>query len=189
MSEPMRNQPARWPADSTGSIFLARVISRLPDDDLWTGLCSGELVARVYCVGRTDFGPIPLSPLAFLTADREQVMSDCQIDVRETDYRRPAAIRRAIPVPHWLYVTRSSLESFMKAKPAASVAAEGRAVRHLAEQLRLNPDMAKEKAMIACADFNLGPRAFERVWPSARSEAGLPAKGSAGRKSKRKSQQ
>lgn len=127
MNEPLRGHPEEWPSDTRECIFLGRVLGRLSDDDVWRALRSGQLEPRVWCVGRTDFWPIPLSPVEFLGAERDQVLDRCQIDVRETDQRRPVAIRRRIPVPHWLYVTRASLDRFVKAKPAATVATEQRA--------------------------------------------------------------
>jgi hypothetical protein len=177
-----------WPADSSASIFLARATAGLSDDVLWAALCSGELVARVYCVGRTDFGPVPLSPLEFLKVDRAAVLKRYQIDVRESDLRRPAATRRVIPVPHWLYVTRASVAKLMKRKPAATVAAETRAVAHLADLLKRNPEMKVSQAREACAGFNLSGLGFKtRIWPAAREEARLPRRASSGRKSVRKS--
>jgi hypothetical protein len=187
MSELTRTPEEGWPADSTGSIFLGRVVDQLSDDELWSALCSGKLEARIYCVGRTDFGPIPLSPLGFLSADRDQVLGRYQIDVRETDRRRPITIRRAIPVPHWLFVTRASLDKFMEAKPAATAGAEDRAAKHLAGVLKMDPDMKRQDALHECRKFNLTNRGFQnRVWPKARQLAKLPP-ARAGAKSKRKS--
>jgi hypothetical protein len=110
------------PPDSQACIFLARAFSRLSKDKLWKALCSGEISARVYCVGRSDFAPIPLSPMEFLRVDQDQTFENCQIEVRESDRRRPARIRRLIPVPHWLYVTRDSLEKFVKTSSATTAA-------------------------------------------------------------------
>jgi hypothetical protein len=185
------DRPDQWPPDSRACVFLARIAVRFSKEELWAALCSGELTARIYCVGRKDFAPIPLSPLAFVQAERDQVLADCQIWVRETDTRRPAAIRRIIAVPHWLYVTRESLEKFEKARPGATTAAEGRVAKVLADHFRRNPKMTRSEAAELCSNYNFGPRAFDRVWSGGRSLAELPAHGSAGRprKSLRKSPQ
>jgi hypothetical protein len=177
----------RWPPDFPACIFLGRLAVRLSNEEIWRGLLSGELEAHVYCDGRTDFEPIPLSTMAFLRADRDQVLAQYKIEIRETDQRRPVAMRRAIPVPHWLFVTRGSVDKFLRSQPDTTVAAEARAIKHLAAQLRTKPDMTKNSARLACADFELGLRPFERVWPKARIEAGLPAQSRAGRKSRQKS--
>jgi hypothetical protein len=179
MSEPIHEH--QWPTDSRECVFLGRAAFQLSDNDLlWNGLRLGTLSARVYCVGRTDFAPVDLSPLALLNADREQVLGTWQIEVRETDRRRPARIRRAIPVPHWLYVTRDSFDKFMKARPAATTAAEGRLVERLFPELERNNAMKRAQA----ANFlNLDPKsqAFVRIWPEARKKAGLSERALPGR--------
>jgi hypothetical protein len=60
------DNPDEWPPDSTGSVFLARALAELPHDVIWKGLKSGELESRVYCVGRTDWGPVPISSIVRL---------------------------------------------------------------------------------------------------------------------------
>ena len=136
-----------WPADSRECVFLGRAASQLSDNDLlWNGLRLGTLSARVYCVGRTDFAPVDLSPLAFLNTDREQVLTTWQIEVRETDQRRPAAIRRVIPVPHWLYVKRTSLNKFMKARPGATGTAEGRAAKLQRTRITITKEQRVKRA-------------------------------------------
>ena len=193
MSDKFLDCPERWPPDlreeCAGTdtvkeyVFLARVAAQLSGNDLWTALRSGELAACVYRVGRTDFAPVPLSALEFLKAGnvaetndeaededaaqvlsvRDRVLTECQIDVRETDRRRPAAIRRVIPVPHWLYVTRTSLDKFMKARPAATSVAEKRTARHLAPKLKLDPNMTRAQAA-SFLDLDPRSRSFDRIW-------------------------
>lgn len=182
MSDALRDHPEEWPPDTSECIFLGRVLNRFSDDDVWTALRSRELEPRAYSVGRTDLGPIQFSPLVFLGMDKDAVFANCQIEMLEKDTRRPAAIRRRIPVPHWLYVTRASLEKFTKKKPATS-GAEDRATRHLAGLLRENKDLKKEQARKACERFNLSGQGFDdRVWPDARELARLPRLSRAGRK-------
>jgi hypothetical protein len=105
------------------------VVPLFPADELWTALCSGDLQALVYCEGRRDFDPIPLSAAEFFYADKDTVLASCQIEIREEDTRRPVRWRRRIPVPHWLYVTRVSLAKcraeLAEAKPAASTQPRG----------------------------------------------------------------
>jgi hypothetical protein len=98
-----------WPPDTRECMFLGRALKIVPAEKLWAKLISGEIAARVYCVGRIDYAPIPISPLVFLNADPDDTLQRYQIDVREDDRRRPAAIRRRIPVPHWIYVPLDSL--------------------------------------------------------------------------------
>jgi hypothetical protein len=76
------------------------------------GLRSGEVKAEVYCVGRTDFAPIAVGATVFVGADPATVLGQFQIEVRETDHRRSPRVRRGTPVPHWLFVTKTSLVRF-----------------------------------------------------------------------------
>jgi hypothetical protein len=98
-----------WPPDSPECVFLGRVLEIVPAAELWPKIISGEIAARVYCVGRADFAPIPVSPLEFLNADQADILHRFQIDVREDDRRRPSRVRRRIPVPHWIYLVRSTV--------------------------------------------------------------------------------
>lgn len=185
MSAAFLECPNQWPPDSQACVFLARALPLLPTEALWAALVDGNLEARVYCVGRTDFAPIPLSRMALIGVDRDQVLARCQIEVREDDTRRPAAIRRRIPVPHWLYVTKVSLDNLVKAQPNATVAAEGRAVAHLADLLQQKPAMSKADAQKECKEFKLSDQGFtDRVWPTAREKAGLSRRAPPGRKSR-----
>jgi hypothetical protein len=192
-----------WPPDfpKSKSIFLGRAAARASKDDLWAAMRSGELELQVYAVGRGDLDPVGLSPMQFMRAIeimrsdgdlspidvREHILGRYQVDVREKDFRRPAAIRRAIPVPHWLYVPRDSLDKFVKSRPTATVAAEGRAIDHLADLLKRDRKLTKAQARTACENFALTGQGFEdRVWPQARKKAGLSARAPAGRKSRSK---
>jgi hypothetical protein len=67
-------------------------------------------------------------------------------------------------------------------------ATESVATKALASQLRDNPDLKKADAKNWCASagYQLGARGFQsRVWPKARTLAGLPAIGSPGRKQRK----
>ena len=69
-----------------------------------------------------------------------------------------------------------------------TAAAKSGATRALASQLRDNPDLkrADAKNWCATAGYQLSARGFQsRVWPEARTLAGLPAIGSPGRKRKK----
>jgi len=175
------DSPDNWPKlDTHECIFLGRALKEISQDHAWEALQTGALVARVYCIGRTDFGPVPLSPLEFLKANRDRLFDTCQIDVVENDTRRPARIRRRIRVPHWIYVTRASVEKLSRSKSTA--ANETRAIDHLAKLLKANPDMTRAMALNECAPFNLGVRPFERVWVRARLASDLSERAKAGRK-------
>jgi hypothetical protein len=188
------DHPEQWPADcqqtskfsTVDYVFLARALSHLDRDDFWKGLCSGELKAWGSSIERADFAPIQLSPMRFSNqaAAKDQILDNCTIDAM--DHRSARIVRRRIPVPHWIFVTRASLEKLEKAKPA-----EVRAAKVLAAHFRQNSKMTRREAAEACSSYNLGLRAFDRVWVKAREQAGLPAKGAAGapRKSPRKSPQ
>jgi hypothetical protein len=184
------DHPEEWPPDSRECVFLAHALFRFPEDDVWKALLSGELEARSYCKGRTDFGPIQLSRMEFSNqaGHRDQILSECAINIVETDLRRPAAIRRRIPVSHWLYVTRVSFDRFIKARPG-TVAQERSAATLLADYFRRNSDLSRGQAKLALigAGYNLGPRPFDHVWVEGRRLAKLPIKGKSGRKSQRKS--
>jgi hypothetical protein len=187
------DHPEQWPADfqqtskfsTVDYVFLARALSRLDRDDIWKGLCSGELKAWGSSIERADFAPIQLSPMRFSNqaAAKGQILDDCTIDAM--DHRSARIVRRRIAVPHWIYVTRASLDKFEKATPA-----EGRLAKNLANQFRDNPRMTRREAAKFC-ELDERSRAFDRVWAKAREQAGLPAKGAAGapRKSPRKSPQ
>ena len=55
---------------------------------------------------------MPISPLAFLNATPEAVFSTFQIERLDRHPGTPTRHRRRIPVPHWIYVTRESLDKF-----------------------------------------------------------------------------
>jgi hypothetical protein len=189
MSDALRDHPERWPPDYQEYIFLGRVLDRFSDDDVWTALCSGELKAHPYCVGCVDFDPDPepFSPQVFtINGRRDALFSHCQVWVRDEDTRRSVRVRRRIAVPHWLYVTRASLDQFTKSMPTATVAAEKRAAAHLKTLLERNRDMSKGEARKACERFNLSGAGFDdRVWPDAREAAGLSRQAPAGKKRRR----
>jgi hypothetical protein len=113
------DNPDGWPPDSRECVFLARALANLPHDAAWTALKSGKLTPRVYRVGRSDWGPVPISLMAFVGAERAQVFATCQIEVRDKDTRRPDRQRPLIPVPHWLYVTQESLDRLLERQPVA----------------------------------------------------------------------
>ena len=68
----------------------------------------------------------------------------------------------------------------------ATVKQETDAVSVLASYLKANPKSRRVDAAEWCrkAGYNLGKRSFDRVWPQAREDAGLPRIGSPGRKRK-----
>jgi len=181
----LRDHPEQWPPDTGECIFLGRVLDRLSDDDAWTALRSRELEPLIYCVGRTDFEPIPLSPLVLLDMDKDAVFANCQIEMVDRDTRRDPRVRRRIPVAHWLFVTRASWKNFAKKNPATA-GAEDRAIRDLAARLKIDPGMRREDAWTPYKSSGVSRRGFlNRVWPEARKLANLSAAAKAGAKSKR----
>jgi hypothetical protein len=62
--------------------------------------------------------------MVLFSADPAQLLATCQIEVCDTDRRRSARVRRRIPVPHWLYVTRASFDKLLKSltEPVATPA-------------------------------------------------------------------
>jgi hypothetical protein len=62
---------------------------------------------------------------------------------------------------------------------------ETAAIKALASDLTVNPELTRAEAENRCARFKVSQRGFQnRVWPTARTRAGLPAKASPGRKPK-----
>jgi hypothetical protein len=189
------DRPEQWPADfqqtsklgTVDYVFLARAFSRLDRDDIWKGLCSGELKAWGSSIERADFAPIQLSPMRFSNQVelKDQILDSCAIDAMDQRSIRHRIVRRRIPVPHWIFVTRASLEAFTQAQ--SSAVTEHRAAQHLADLLTKNPDMSRAQAQAACAQFGITQRGFlNRVWVEARDIARLPRRARAGAKSKHK---
>lgn len=182
------DHPEEWQPDFQEYVFLARAASRFERDDVWKALCSGGLEAWGSSAERADFAPVRLSPMAFSNQAelKDQILNDCTIDVMDT--HRPIRrqfVRRRVPVPHWIYVTRASLEQFAKSMLAATVPTETRAKAYLKRLLEGDPKMKREDAREACKQFKLSDQGFEdRVWPDAREAAGLPRKGKPGPKSR-----
>jgi hypothetical protein len=114
-------------------------------DDIRQKIRSGEVVPHIYSgEAKGDFEPVPLSAAEFFAAEEADRDEDGEPDPRlkpyqimwwDRDRRRPAATRRAIPVPHWVYV--------MKAVPKKERSGPGAAEQydwdHI-EQLNGRPD-------------------------------------------------
>ena len=182
-------QSDHWPADTTKCTFLGRAIAaaserfRISPDilaiPLWQALKSGLVQAGVHPVGVTDWlPPMPLPPSAFLDLKPESLIALCQIEWRDLNRNRPARIRRAVPVTHWVYVTRESFDHWCQqgvTKTTSTVADEARAVPLLAARLKEHPEMRRKDALGVCREHVAGltARGFLRVWPKARVEAGL----------------
>jgi hypothetical protein len=122
------DRPEAWPPDfqqtsksgTVDYVFLARALSRFDRDDIWKGLCSGELKAWGSSIERADFALIQLSPMTFSNqaAAKNQILGDCTIDAM--DHRSARIVQRRIPVPHWIFVTRASLKAFTQAQPSTA---------------------------------------------------------------------
>lgn len=88
--------------------------------ELWEKILSGEINAHIYSSDASgELEPVPISAAAFFVAEEagrkhddgepDPRLKPYQIMVRDRDRRRPSAARRAIPVPHWVYVVRKDL--------------------------------------------------------------------------------
>jgi hypothetical protein len=91
----------------------------------------------------------------------------------------------------WICISRDSLNAFLarfKSSHPSTAKAESDAVKHLASKLKENPNLTKTNAEAECRQFKITQRGFrERVWPNARTNAGLSATAPAGRKRQKKS--
>src|SRR5262252_4148585 len=114
------DHPEAWPADFQDHVFLARAISRLDRDEVWKSLCSGELEAVGSSQERADFAPVPLPQMMFSLQPelKDQILDSCAIDAMDRQPISRRIVRRRVPVPHWIFVTRTSLEKLETAKPA-----------------------------------------------------------------------
>jgi hypothetical protein len=80
-------------------------------------------------------------------------------------------------------LTRLLAQDTLPSKPDAKPPSEKRAIDMLAIALKRNPDITRDEARKLLADCNVSELGFRtRVWPRARTEAGLPEKAAAGRK-------
>jgi hypothetical protein len=123
-----------WPADSKKCVFLARALASVDNARMWDGLVSGRLQAGVIVVGATDFRtPMPVSPFVFLTTTANQIFDTHQIELRDVHPATPVMHRRRIKVPHWVYVTRESLDKFERS-PAGGSVVETRGRKRKADQ-------------------------------------------------------
>src|SRR5665213_1052385 len=99
-------------------------------DELWAKILSGEIEAHIYSSEAPgDFEPVPISAAAFFVAEQagrdqdgepDPQLKPRQIMVHDRDRRRPPAIRRRIPVPHWVYVAQKA------SRPPSLTARRGR---------------------------------------------------------------
>ena len=110
----MSDSPEAWPPDFPEPVFLARALSRLDRDEIWKALCSGELEAVGSSKERADFTPVSLSPMMFsLQPDlKDQILASCAIDKMDRQPISRRIVRRRVPVPHWIYLVRTSLDRF-----------------------------------------------------------------------------
>jgi hypothetical protein len=90
----------------------------------------------------------------------------------------------------WICISRDSLDGFLarlRSSCASTVRAESDAIRHLTDRLKHDPDLRRNEAESECKKFGVSQRGFlDRVWPSARKNAGLSAIAPAGRKKQKK---
>jgi len=101
-------------------------------------------------------------------------LSDLEGRVKRLDYK-------------WKLVCQSRERASPSPVPVATAGGEAAAIKAFASHLKSNPDLRLEDGAAWCRaqGFILSGRGFQtRVWPRARTEAGLDAKARAGRKPK-----
>jgi hypothetical protein len=162
---------AAEPIDSHDAVFLRRAIDQIgrakyPRD--WSGreteseadesstlrlkelhiavaqaIVAGKLKMRARLVEARE-GILGVLGPRTLTVERWlEVMKSSQIELLDMRPWVSARARRRIPLPHWLFVTRESLDKFIRQFQHLTVREERRAVAALAEKLRTDPNLKK----------------------------------------------
>jgi hypothetical protein len=188
---------ALWPdgpEDTGDCIFIQRALKQIeaqidkPERALQLVLDAIEqkvlaLRYRLFNAAGGDLGAIKGG--AYTREIWRECLARGYIMVRDDRPWLPTAQRRAIPQPHWLFVTRESLKKFLEGlpSPSSTARAERSAVIHLANLLKQNPTLSRDAAKAECRTFKISGAGFRyRVWPGAREMAGLPARGKSGPK-------
>jgi hypothetical protein len=171
----------QWPADTHDCIFLGRALKQLE------GISASPEEARNRMISAIDRGELSLRGRIVF----EKEARFCQVEssarapegwgeclmyfcIVERDKRPwiPAARRRAMPQPHWLFVTRQSLDTFLAAHLTEQTAPEGRypkdraliakGVSLISEGKALNPLQAA-RAVAPFAEGSSVDQAVERL--------------------------
>jgi len=147
--------PEAWPPDFPEHVFLARACSRLDREDVWRGLCTGGLEAVGSSRERANFAPVPLSQMLFsLQPDlKDQILDSCVIDLMDRQPIGRRIVRRRVPVPHWIYLVRASLDRFETALGPKATS------RHEDYQQKAKPDSNRPRPVETGISA-----AFESLW-------------------------
>jgi hypothetical protein len=83
-------------------------------EDVWAKILAGQVKPHIYSgEAKGDLEPVPISAAEFFMAEeasrnedghRDALAKPYQIMWRDRDRRRPSGTRRAVPVPHWVYL-------------------------------------------------------------------------------------
>ena len=186
----------QWPVDTRDCIFLGRALEQLentstsPEDArnrMVDAIERGELSLRCRLVFEKEarFGHVN-SGARTPEGWGECLMYFCIVE-RDTRPWVPAARRRPIPQPWWLFVTRESWTEYLGEKSAIIGTAldEKEAFPVLVALLRKHRNkLSKKDGFAACRKERptLSERGFKRIWPEARREARLQPRAPAGPK-------
>jgi hypothetical protein len=111
-------------------------------DDIWKKILAGDVAAHIYSTkARGDFEPISISAAEFFMAEQagrdedgepDPALKPFQIMWRDRDSRRPVSVRYRVPVPHWVYVMKASVQEVPQPKKPVEL----RVARTPPEQMR-----------------------------------------------------
>lgn len=171
------------------------------DDDKLSGLHSG-IASRLRDELRSGKNPAAaqgalkqlLYPFMGATVDPADIpspLSPSALDWRNSCFKEPWTVRKtSITSPTRCHVGielfRDDLDKVSR-RPA--VRDETAAIEALAAHLKSDPDLRREDAVAWChaQSFTISARGFQsRIWPRARTEAGLTSKAPSGRKRNRR---
>jgi hypothetical protein len=162
------------------------------EQDLWQKMRDGKVEAHVYSgVAPGDFEPVPIPAAAFVIADEARTdeeygfpthLAPFQILWRDSDPRRSSATRRAVRVPHWVYMKKAAPQSEPAPEPKKEHCSQDKAGFLTNKQEALQADCVawlrslpptpvptKDAAKTAAkrAIEGLSGRQFDRAWHQA----------------------
>jgi hypothetical protein len=143
---------------------------------------SGELISAIRSRAGGDMREVPRA--WWNTESWHNRFTMCQVNPKE-----PFGIGSAGDSYCWIFLTRESLDKYLqKALPQATAGREKAARAELVRLLKADGNLTREEARKHLeSTVRIGTRAFQRIWPLAREEAGLPPLAAAGRKPRQSS--